>query len=130
MEIREVHLEEWQKLKDLYLEILKNDPEAFADEYDEVVSRTEEDWIKILKTENGACFVAVEDGMFIGMGRVSVYTELPTTAVLHKLGVLPQYRQKGIGKELVKIREKWAKDKGFQKVRLYVTAGRKETIEF
>ena len=130
MEIREATTKDWKKIRDLYLVLLKSDPEAFVDEYDEISLRDEEDWVKGVENENGKTFVAVDGNKFIGMGRINFYEEIPEIPVLHKLGVLPEYRGKGIAKKLMKAREDWAKSMGAEKIRLYVIANRQRTIEF
>ena len=130
MEIREATTKDWKKIRDLYLVLLKSDPEAFVDEYDEISLRDEDDWVKDVENENGKIFIAVDDNKFVGMGRINFYEEIPEIPVLHKLGVLPEYRGKGIAKKLMKAREDWAKSMGAEKIRLYVIANRQRTIEF
>lgn len=129
MEIKELKQEDWKQLRELYLNLLKTDPEAFVDEYDDIASRTEDDWKKSLQ-KKGKTFIATDNGKFIGMGRINLYEELPGVPVLHKLGVLPEFKGRGIAKKLVEVRENWAKSEGFNKVRLYVVAKKEKTIEF
>lgn len=129
MKIRELQPSEWKSLRDLYLELLKADPGAFADEHDEIAARTEKEWLESLGRA-GKTFVAEDGGKLVGMGRVNLYEELPGVPVLHKLGVLPAYRGKGIAKALVAAREEWARSIGAKKLRLYVVADRVKTIEF
>jgi len=69
MEIREATTKDWKKIRDLYLVLLKSDPEAFVDEYDEISRQTEDDWLEVLENENGKIFVAVVDNKFVGMVR-------------------------------------------------------------
>jgi ribosomal protein S18 acetylase RimI-like enzyme len=128
-EIREVTPESWRELRDLYLKLLKSDPEAFADTYEEIASLGKEDWKKDLG-RSGATFVATDADKFVGMGRINFYDELPGVPVLHKLGVFPEYRGKGIAQKLIEAREGWARSQGAEKVRLYVMAVNKAAIEF
>jgi GNAT superfamily N-acetyltransferase len=128
-QIQELKIEDWEKLRGLYLELLSVDPGAFIDEYDNIALRTKDQWIEGLK-KKGKVFVAVDGDKFVGMGRINFYDELPGVPVLHKLGVLPLYRGQGLAKSLVKAREDWAKSEGATKVRLYVIADRLKTIEF
>jgi len=130
MKIREATTEDWKKVKDLYLTLLKEDPEAFVDEYNEISLRTEDDWLEVLGNENGKTFIAVDDNKFIGMGRINVYEKAPEIPVLHKLGVLLGYRGQGIARKLIEEREEWAKSIGAKKIRLYVIADKEKTIEF
>lgn len=129
MKIQSITSENWKELRELYLKLLKIDPEAFADEYDEILSRSEQEWKSSLKKE-GATFVAVENNEYIGMGRINIYAESPSVPVLHKLGVLPDYRGRGIARKLIEARENWAREYGAQKIRLYVFADREKTIAF
>jgi GNAT superfamily N-acetyltransferase len=129
MQIQEVKKENWKELRNLYLTLLSNDPDAFADNYSEIESRTRENWIDSLE-KRGKTFVAVDDGKYIAMGRINFYEEIPGVPVLHKLGVLPEYRNRGIARKLIEVRERWAISEGAQKVRLYVMAEKTKTIEF
>lgn len=127
--IKEVTAEDWKKLRDIYLKLLKTDPKSFVDTYEEAASLTEEDWKEDLE-RRGETFAAVDMGKFIGMGRINFYDELPDVPVLHKLGVLPGYRGKGIARKIITAREEWAQNQGAAKVRLYVMKGNEKMIEF
>lgn len=129
MQIKEITINEWKEFSDLYLELLKNDPDAFADDYEDIKMRTREDWEKSFEKREKT-FVAIEDGKYVGMGRVNFYEEIPDVPVLHKLGVLPKHRGKGIAHALIDIRERWAFSEGAKKIRLYVMANKSRTIEF
>jgi RimJ/RimL family protein N-acetyltransferase len=130
MEIKEATIKDWKEVRDLYLTLLKENPQAFADDYNEIFLQTEDDWVKTLEKKYGKTFVAVEDSKFVGMGRVNFYDKFPEIPVLHKLGVLSEYRDKGIAKELVQIRENWAKSMEAKKVMLYVMANNEKAIKF
>ena len=129
MKIKKVKLEDWRKLRDLYLKLLESDPDSFVDEAKDVSLRTEEEWVRDLKRD-GATFVAIENEKFVGMGRINFYSELPKIPVLHKLGVLPEYRKKGFGNAILEARENWAKNKGAKKIRTYVIDKNKKIINF
>ncbi len=129
MEILELKPENWKELRDLYLKLLKSDPDAFLDDYDDIALRTEKDWLQSLQ-ERGKTYVAVENGNYIGMGCINFYDDIPGIPVLHKLGVLPEYRGRGIARTLIAAQEEWAKSEGAKKVRLYVMAYKEKTIKF
>lgn len=129
MKIKEAKTEDWAEIRDLYLELLKENPNAFVDEYDEISQKNKDYWVENLGKENGATFVAIDNGKFFGMGRINFYKELPGIPVLHKLGVLNKYRSKGVAKKLVKAREDWALSMRAKKIRLYVIADNKIAIE-
>ena len=129
MEIKKVEPNDWSKLRDLYLKLLESDPGSFVDEHKDVVLITKDEWIQGLK-RHGATFVAIENEKFVGMGRINFYSELPKIPVLHKLGVLPEYRKKGFGNAILEARENWAKNKGAKKIRTYVIDKNKKIINF
>lgn len=68
-------------------------------------------------------------GYLVGSERVRTYRNLKV-AEIDNMGVSPQYRSKGIGKQLIKHYVRWAKSKGFDT--LYVNAyfANKRAIDF
>ncbi|MBO05890.1 MAG: GNAT family N-acetyltransferase [Candidatus Pacebacteria bacterium] len=130
MEIREAIVKDWEKVRDLYLTLLREDPQAFVDTYEEMSVKDGDYWINRLEKKDGKTFIAIDDNNFVGMGRINFYDKFPEIPVMHKLGVLSEYRGKGMAKELVKAREEWAKSRGAEKVRLYVIADNVTAVKF
>ncbi len=130
MNIRIAVTDDWKDVRDLYLILLKNDPDAFADEYDTVFALMDQSWIEKFSKDTEKTFIAIEDNNFVGMGEVHFQEEEEGVAVLSKLGVLPDYRGKGTAQELIFKQEEWAKVNGATKIRLYVMGDRARTIEF
>ncbi|MEI6552987.1 MAG: hypothetical protein WCO09_00280 [bacterium] len=51
MKIRIATVNDWKHIKSLYLSLLKNDPDAFADECEIVSALTDQDWINKLSKD-------------------------------------------------------------------------------
>jgi len=121
--VRQIGGSEWRDVRGLTLELLKADPEAFVEQYDEVATSPEERWAQGIDNASGAVFVAYDGVKAVGMGRINYYDDTKDMPVMHKLGVLPSYRGKGIAKQLIEAREAWAKGEGAKRIRTYVIKG-------
>lgn len=88
---------------------------------------------KITRDKVYSTFIAEVEGKpvgyLVGSERVRTYRNLKV-AEIDNMGVTPQFRSKGIGRELIKHFIQWAKSKGFNS--LYVNAyfANKRAIEF
>ena len=126
MKIRIAVVDDWGDIKDLYLTLLKNNPDAFADEYNDILALRDQNWIDKISNEKEKIFLAIEGDKLVGMGEVCLENEI---AVLGKLGVLPEYRGKGIAQELISKQEECAISLGASKIRLYVMGDNSKTID-
>jgi ribosomal protein S18 acetylase RimI-like enzyme len=130
MEIRIATTHDWMSVRNLFLTLLKNDPDAFADEYDIVSKLTDQIWSEKLSKDTKKTFIATEGGVAVGMGEVHFQEGEDGVVILGKLGVMPEYRGRGVAKELISNQEEWAKNFGSTKSRLYVMGDKPKTIEF
>lgn len=91
----------WQILKDLWLEALQNDSIAYASSYDEEAALSEAEWRK--KFEAGTKYVAVALGKYVGLAGATFEKKikLQHTADLAGFYVVAEYRGKGIGRALL-----------------------------
>jgi len=91
-------------VKRCYWEEISWIPERYDTEYARFVKRKKpETWFK-----------AVDGGVVLGIGCL-LHISL-TTVRLSNAFVLPEYRNKGVIKEIVKGRERWARINGFKKI--------------
>jgi diamine N-acetyltransferase len=135
MVIRKAKENEVEKLQTL------ND-EVFIDnaKYD---SDLDMDWAKsekgkkyfteLVNDPEGCCLLVEEDGKLVGYiaarqkkidYRKSSYIEI------ENMGVIPEYRSKGIGSELIRKCLVWAKEHGFQKVYVSAYFHNSKAVEF
>ncbi len=119
---RKDELKDLQNLNDeVFIDNQKYDPDLVMDWAQS--NKGKEYFTKLLNNPEGYCLIAEEDGRKVGYiaarskdfgYRKSKYIEI------ENMGVIPQYRSKGIGTMLIDECLKWAKSKGFQKA--YVNA--------
>jgi len=112
------------------LSLLKENPTAFADEYQNIENKTKEEWLNDLQDTQSKIFITIIDSKLVGMGKIKYYENLPNIPVLSKLGVLKNYQNRGVAKELVKARENWAQKQGAEKVRLYVFSDNIHALDY
>ena len=95
--------------------------------------KAKEYFTKILNNPDAFCLIAEDDGKKIGYlaankkifgHRKSRYFEV------ENIGVVSEYRSKGIGTKLLKKSIAWGKKKGFQKVFLDAYIGNTNAIQF
>ncbi|PWW25574.1 ribosomal protein S18 acetylase RimI-like enzyme [Cytobacillus oceanisediminis] len=103
MEIRLLQPDDAVKYKELRLEGLKKNPEAFGSSFEEEVGRPPEVYGERFKAENSFHFGAFEGGRLVGV--VSLVREnalkMKHRANIYAMYVTEQSRQNGIGKLLV-----------------------------
>ena len=78
------------------------------------------------RIEKGACYVAVCDGRLVGtitlygpdLGSESAWYHRQAVASIHQLGVDPEFQDRGLGTELLRLAEDWAREHGYQELAL------------
>ncbi|QQR48953.1 GNAT family N-acetyltransferase [bacterium] len=109
----------WQVYRELRLEALQNDPQAFGGSYEEEINLTPTNWQNRLKS----MWFAWTDNQIIGMIGLVQNKEMGIKhyAFLVSLWVKPAYRRQGIGALLIKHVQKDAPTKQLRKILLHVT---------
>jgi ribosomal protein S18 acetylase RimI-like enzyme len=121
--VRETMMEEWQVLKDIRLEALRDAPDAFGstdETYQEQKALDEAHWRRI--TAQGGMFLAYapEVSATEPAGLVRGYQEKPDTVQLMSLWVRPKARGNGVGEALVAAVIEWAIARNAATVHLWV----------
>jgi diamine N-acetyltransferase len=125
MNIREAISDDWRVLQKLNNEVFLHDKE-FDDELDLNWPFSEEgvNYYKSLASgEYGKCYIAEIDKNpvgYIALGEKDFGYRKGKYIELENMGVLPEYRSKGIGHKLVERAKEWAKDQ--KATKLYVSA--------
>ncbi|MEH6987423.1 GNAT family N-acetyltransferase [Cytobacillus firmus] len=123
MEIRLLRPDDAEIYKELRLEGLKKNPEAFGSSYEEEAGRPPEVYGERFKTENSFHYGAFEDGKLIGVVSLVRDTGLK---MKHRTNIYAMYvtesaRKNGIGKSLVsKAVEKARSWDGVEQIHLAV----------
>jgi len=120
MQVRAVRSDELDRLKDVRLRALRDDPGAFGSRYEDEAGRDPSLWLRWVT--GGSTFVA-EDGAWHGL--VAVYLDGDDASLCH-LGAMwvdPRQRGRGLGHRLLDAGIGWAREAGATSIRLGVVDG-------
>jgi GNAT superfamily N-acetyltransferase len=105
-------------LRAIRLRALLDAPDAFGSTFEEAVARPEESWSQqVLELPT---FVAVVDGLDVGMVRCARHETKVETAWLISMWVAPEARRVGVGGALVDAVIEWARSNGVNRLLLDV----------
>ena len=119
--VRETVPDDWQALRDIRLEALRDAPTAFGSTYELEVLRGEAHWRD--RVARGGTFLAFvpEVSATEPAGLIGGYQEDPMTVELVSMYVRPRARGRGVGEALVAAVIDWAGQRNAERVRLWVT---------
>lgn len=125
VEIRHARSDEWELLKAIRLEALRESPDAFCMTYDEAVAYEDEVWIELSSADTSGSasvsILALDAAEPIGMAAGILCDESQLEVLT--LFVRPRFRGTGIAQNLMNKVEAWARARGAQRVVLDVEAG-------
>ncbi len=121
--IRQVHAEDWKRLRDARLRALAEAPYAFLSKLADERAFPEEVWrSRAAARDTSASFAVEQDDRFDGI--VSCFfADAPGTAYLVAMWVSPKCRGAGLGRRLVEAVVDWARAHGAARVVLSVERG-------
>ena len=133
MEIRRIRSEEWQELKGLRLQALRDAPDAFGSTYEQEVADPDDEWRRwaTAGAEDGrdCVVVAIDDGeRWVGMAMGAEHREQPNVAYVFAMWVAPAARRKGIGLRLTEAVVAWGRAAGFPEIRVRVTEANEAAV--
>ena len=119
--VRETVADDWQALRDIRLEALRDAPTAFASTYERETLHNEAHWRD--RIARGGTFLAFipEVSATEPAGLIGGYQEDPMTVELVSMYVRPRARGRGVGEALVAAVIDWAGQRNAERVRLWVT---------
>jgi GNAT superfamily N-acetyltransferase len=119
--VRETVMDDWQALRDIRLEALRDAPAAFGSIYEQEALRGEEHWRG--RIARGGTFLAFipELNPAEPVGLIGGYQEDPVTVELVSMYVRPRARGHGVGEALVATVIDWASARNATSVHLWVT---------
>ena len=124
-----INSSDWEHLRDVRLEALADAPYAFTSTLERELAFTEDTWRA--RCENGASFIAIEDGAGIGLIGCMKFDE--TTADEYKIVSMwtrKDFRGSGISEKLVNITKQWAREQGADRLYLHVTSDKIAALRF
>lgn len=112
----------WRTYQEVRLAALREAPYAFGSTWELESELNEEGWREGLSKRTQ--FVAISEEVVVGTaGGIS---DDGRTAHLVSMWVDPRWRGQGVGDRLVKVVLDWARNAGFEEVRLWVADGNRE----
>jgi ribosomal protein S18 acetylase RimI-like enzyme len=117
--LRRLEPTEVEPLRELRLRALRQNPEAFAETYEEARDRPLQDWASWAADESRVIVVAIDGERWVGM--VACRRLEPDSSWLTALWVDPAVRGKGLGARLIDAAAEWATEQGAAAVELSVT---------
>lgn len=125
--VRNVLVGEHDRLRQIRLDSLLSDPQAFGSTYARDAARPAEWWEQwAAQSELGASqrtfIVEAEDGQWLGVALVRLDDEEPSSAVLNAMWVSPNARGRGVAGLLCEACAAWAAERDCRKLTLAVVA--------
>jgi ribosomal protein S18 acetylase RimI-like enzyme len=129
--VRDITVDDWKLLRDVRLDALSEAPYAFGSTYDREAAFTEEQW-RMRVTDRSVTFFGYSDPGLLNnpldpastegdpAGLAGVYVK-DGTAELVSMWVRPSARGQGVGQVLVRAAVRWAQERGYPALYLWVT---------
>ena len=130
--IRKATIKDAEKLRELRLRLLKHYPDVYGTSYQAQVKHGLEETVKEIENYSrfgSAIFVAADKDKLVGMCRIEP-TEDTEVAYAGRMGVLPEYLGKGVGKLLFDHRLTWAREYGYKKLTAIVRKKNTRAVAF
>lgn len=137
IKVREAKVSDLSQLIDLRLKMVNACPDSFLDDYGELTEWTVADWgawfSRLTEAKNSNLIVAEDGKKLIGIAGCKgvKHKRAAHVATLVGVGVLPEYRSKGIGKEILRKMITWVeKETKIERLQLTVYADNEIAIKF
>ena len=125
VEIRHSRSDDWEILRAIRLEALRESPDAFCTTYDEAFGYADDVWIERSSadpvTSASVSILAIDAEEPVGMA-AGILCDESQLEVL-SLFVTPSHRGMGIAQDLMNMLESWGRTRGAKRVILDVEAG-------
>ena len=118
LRVERLTVDEAPRLRAIRLRALADAPDAFGTTFEGAAAQPAETWSEQL--QELPTFVAVNDGLDVGMVRCQPDETEPDTALLISMWVAPASRRIGVGDALVDAAIEWARANGVSRLQLYV----------
>ena len=97
-----ISLDEWESYRDLWLDALTKDPQAFAYSLDKITTRTKDDWKEDMKRsfqDDTGMYVAKTDNKYVGMA--GYYPKGEDNVNIFGMYVKKEFRGKGVSNKIM-----------------------------
>lgn len=122
--IRRIRPGDGPLLREVRLQALQTDPDAFGASYDQTVSREAEVWEQMATAASSGdeevIFVGDAGDSFVALVGAFTRPDEPATRHLYSMWVAPEARGSGLGARLVEEIKQWSREVGADEVKLWV----------
>jgi GNAT superfamily N-acetyltransferase len=123
--VRVTTLDDWQAMREIRLQALRDAPDAFASTYAREIAFEPAEWHR-RATRDGSFLAYLHDGEPAGLA--GGFEEEPGAVELVSMFVRPQARGHSVGEALVDTVAAWARGRDAKSVHLWVTETNKPAI--
>jgi GNAT superfamily N-acetyltransferase len=123
--VRATTLDDWQAMREIRLQALRDAPDAFGSTYAREIAFEPAEWHR-RATRDGSFLAFLPDGELAGLA--GGFEEEPGVVELVSMFVRPQARGRGTGVALVDAVAAWARNRNAASVHLWVTETNKPAI--
>jgi GNAT superfamily N-acetyltransferase len=116
--VRTTTIADWQALREIRLQALRDAPAAFGSTYAREAAFGEDEWHR-RATRDGSFLAFLPEVCPAGLG--GGYLAAPDTAELVSMFVRPRARGRGVGEAIIDAVADWARTRGAASVHLWVT---------
>src|SRR5690242_20294266 len=124
--VRATALDDWQAMRDIRLQALRDAPDAFGSTHAREVAFESAEWHR-RATRDGSFFAFIP-GLAEPAGLAGGYEEEPGVTELVSMFVRPQARGHGVGEALIDAVTAWARNRNATSVHLWVSETNKPAI--
>lgn len=131
MMLRKLTAEDLSAFKNVRLEALELEPQAFGDSYSVLSKKKDSYWKKELSTRKKVWYGAFDNNELVGIGSIKFVKTLKFDHIAHLSGIFvrKEYRGRGVGKLLFKTRiDEAFKNPYIRKIKLIVNLSQKNAI--
>jgi ribosomal protein S18 acetylase RimI-like enzyme len=125
-ETKKVEPKDWEKFRDIRLQGLQTDPHAFGSNFSNESKYGETDWSESLSSTDRIYFAAEYNNMFVSLAGLKEIN--PGYWLLIAVYTLPEFRGKGLSKNIISKLLEEAKSFGIQKVLLTVNTDQESAV--
>jgi GNAT superfamily N-acetyltransferase len=123
--VRATTLDDWQAMREIRLQALRDAPDAFASTYAREIAFEQAEWHR-RATRDGSFLAYLHDGELAGLA--GGFEEEPGVVELVSMFVRPQARGHRVGEALVDAVAVWARGRDAKSVHLWVTETNKPAL--
>jgi ribosomal protein S18 acetylase RimI-like enzyme len=126
--IKKLTKDDWKIYKEIRLQMLSEEPQAYSQTFEELSNRSDEDWREKTAADNMTILSIWTDGKLAGMN--GLFYEKSDTVAIWGMFVRKEFRGLGLGKKLMQeIEKEIRKDKVVTKIQVSVTTSQVAALE-